>query len=61
MTALGYEFELEMLIAAKHLAIPVVEQPITTIFTPNRAVHPLVERAQFQRMFADAPRGSSTA
>jgi glycosyltransferase involved in cell wall biosynthesis len=30
--ALGYEFELEMLIAARHLGIPVVEQPIKTIY-----------------------------
>ncbi len=32
ITALGYEFELEMLIAAKHLGIPVVEQSIKTIY-----------------------------
>jgi glycosyltransferase involved in cell wall biosynthesis len=30
--ALGYEFELEMLIAAKHLGVPVVEEPIRTIY-----------------------------
>ncbi len=28
----GYEFELEMLIAAKHLGFPVVEEPIETIY-----------------------------
>ncbi len=32
VTAMGYEFELEMLIAAKHLGVPVVEQPIRTIY-----------------------------
>jgi glycosyltransferase involved in cell wall biosynthesis len=30
--ASGYEFELEMLIAAKHLSFPVVEEPIQTIY-----------------------------
>jgi glycosyltransferase involved in cell wall biosynthesis len=30
--ASGYEFELEMLIAAKHLAVEVIEQPIQTIY-----------------------------
>lgn len=30
--ASGYEFELEMLIAAKHLGVPVIEQPIRTIY-----------------------------
>jgi putative flippase GtrA len=33
--AAGYEFELEMLIAAKHFAIPVIEQPIQTIYEPG--------------------------
>jgi putative flippase GtrA len=33
--ASGYEFELEMLIAAKHLAIPVIEQSIETIYQPG--------------------------
>jgi glycosyltransferase involved in cell wall biosynthesis len=32
VTASGYEFELEMLIACKHLGVPVVEQPIKTIY-----------------------------
>ena len=32
VTAAGYEFELEMLIAAKHLGIPVIQQPIRTIY-----------------------------
>jgi glycosyltransferase involved in cell wall biosynthesis len=30
--ASGYEFELEMLIAARHLGVPVIEQPIRTIY-----------------------------
>ena len=33
--AAGYEFELEMLIAAKHLAFHVIEQPIRTIYEPG--------------------------
>jgi putative flippase GtrA len=33
--AAGYEFELEMLIAAKHLGFPVIEQPIRTIYEPG--------------------------
>ncbi len=32
VSAAGYEFELEMLIAAKHLGFPVVEEPIRTIY-----------------------------
>jgi putative flippase GtrA len=32
VSASGYEFELEMLIAAKHLGYAVVEQPIRTIY-----------------------------
>jgi putative flippase GtrA len=42
--AAGYEFELEMLIAAKHLGLRVVEQPIRTIYTPGNSsshFHPL--------------------
>ncbi len=35
VTAVGYEFELEMLIAAKHLGFPVIEQPIQTIYEPG--------------------------
>ncbi len=36
----GYEFELEMLIAAHHLEIPVVEEPIKTIYEPgNKSSH----------------------
>jgi glycosyltransferase involved in cell wall biosynthesis len=31
----GYEFELEMLIAAKHLGVPLVEEPIRTIYAPG--------------------------
>jgi len=38
--ASGYEFELEMLIAAKHQAVPVIEEPIRTIYEPgNPASH----------------------
>jgi glycosyltransferase involved in cell wall biosynthesis len=32
VTAQGYEFELEMLIAAKHLGVRVIEQPVSTIY-----------------------------
>ncbi len=42
----GYEFELEMLILAHQLSIPVVEEPIRTIYEPgNRSSHfnPLVD------------------
>jgi glycosyltransferase involved in cell wall biosynthesis len=36
----GYEFELEMLIAAHQLSIPVVERPIRTIYEPgNKSSH----------------------
>jgi len=31
----GYEFELEMLIAVKHLGVRVIEQPIRTIYEPG--------------------------
>jgi glycosyltransferase involved in cell wall biosynthesis len=40
----GYEFETEMLIAAKHLGVRVAEQPIRTIYEPNNPsshFHPL--------------------
>ncbi len=33
--AAGYDFELEMLVAAKHQGIAVVEQPIRTIYEPG--------------------------
>jgi putative flippase GtrA len=33
--ASGYEFELEMLIAAKHLGVQVIEEPIRTIYKPG--------------------------
>lgn len=42
--ATGYEFELEMLVAAKHLGVEVLEQPIRTIYEPNNPsshFHPL--------------------
>jgi glycosyltransferase involved in cell wall biosynthesis len=35
VTAMGYEFELEMLIAAKHQGIRVIEEPIRTIYEPG--------------------------
>jgi len=35
VSASGYEFELEMLIAAKHMGLRVVEQPIRTIYQPG--------------------------
>lgn len=35
VAATGYEFELEMLIAARHLRIEVIEQPIRTIYEPG--------------------------
>ena len=36
----GYEFELDMLITAKHLAFPVVQEPIQTIYRDgNRSSH----------------------
>jgi len=36
----GYEFELDMLIAAKHLGVRVIEQPIRTIYQDgNRSSH----------------------
>ena len=42
--ASGYEFELEMLIAAKHGGIRVIEEPIRTIYAPGNPTshfHPL--------------------
>jgi putative flippase GtrA len=33
----GYEFELEMLITAKHLGVPIVEEPIRTIYELGNA------------------------
>lgn len=33
----GYEFEADMLTAAKHLSIPIVEEPIRTIYSPGNA------------------------
>jgi putative flippase GtrA len=35
VAACGYEFELEMLIAVKHKAIGIVEEPIRTIYEPG--------------------------
>jgi glycosyltransferase involved in cell wall biosynthesis len=38
--ARGYEFELEMLIAARQMSVPVVEEPIRTIYEPgNKSSH----------------------
>ncbi len=40
MESTGYEFELEMLIAAHHLSIPIVEEPIRTIYEAgNKSSH----------------------
>ena len=40
LEARGYEFELEMLIAARRLAVPIVEAPIRTIYEPgNHSSH----------------------
>ena len=44
--ATGYEFELEMLIAAHHLSLGLIEEPIRTIYEPgNRSSHfnPIVD------------------
>jgi putative flippase GtrA len=44
VSATGYEFELEMLVAAKHLGVRVVEQPIRTMYEPHNPsshFHPL--------------------
>jgi putative flippase GtrA/SAM-dependent methyltransferase len=35
MRSSGYEFEADMLTAAKHLSIPIVEEPIRTIYSPG--------------------------
>lgn len=35
MKSTGYEFELDMLTAAKHLSIPIAEEPIRTIYEPG--------------------------
>jgi glycosyltransferase involved in cell wall biosynthesis len=44
VSALGYEFEAEMLVAAKHLDVRIVEQPIRTIYeahNPSSHFRPL--------------------
>ncbi len=44
--ARGYEFELEMLIAAHRLAIPLIEEPIRTIYeagNPSSHFNPVVD------------------
>ena len=35
MKSRGYEFEIDMLTAAKHLSVPIVEEPIRTIYEPG--------------------------
>ncbi len=35
MTSDGYEFEIDMLTAAKHLGVPLVEEPVRTIYQPG--------------------------
>ena len=42
----GYEFEIDMLTAAKHLAVPLVEEPVRTIYQPGNPAshfHPLAD------------------
>ena len=40
LTALGYEFELDMLVLSKHLAVPVREVPIATVYLDgNQSSH----------------------
>ncbi len=40
MQSTGYEFEIDMLTAAKHLSVSIVEEPIRTIYEPgNRSSH----------------------
>ncbi len=46
LEATGYEFELEMLLAAHHLDIPIAEQPIRTIYeqgNPTSHFNPIVD------------------
>lgn len=46
MTSVGYEFEVDMLTAAKHLSIPIVEEPVRTIYEPGNPTshfNPLVD------------------
>jgi glycosyltransferase involved in cell wall biosynthesis len=46
MTSNGYEFEIDMLTAAKHLAVPLVEEPVRTIYQPGNPTshfHPLAD------------------
>jgi putative flippase GtrA len=35
ISSTGYEFELDMLTAAKHLSIPITEEPVRTIYAPG--------------------------
>ncbi|HML17736.1 MAG TPA: GtrA family protein [Bryobacteraceae bacterium] len=46
ITSTGYEFEIDMLTAAKHLAVPIVEEPVRTIYrrgNPSSHFHPLAD------------------
>ncbi len=46
MQSTGYEFEIDMLTAAKHLSIPIVEEPIRTIYeagNPTSHFNPLAD------------------
>jgi len=43
----GYEFELEMLLAAHQLSIPIVEEPIRTIYEPGKPVLALQPAGRF--------------
>lgn len=46
MQSTGYEFELEMLIAAKHREVPIIEQTIKTVYEPGNPTshfNPLID------------------
>ena len=67
VSASGYEFELEMLIAAKHLGVEVIEQPIQTIYgegNPTSHFEPLRDSMRIYfvllrfRVYFAADRGS---
>ena len=70
MEARGYEFELEMLIAARQAGVPLVEVPIRTIYEPgNKTSHfnphhrfdeDLLRSAALQLGLADGGAASTT-
>jgi hypothetical protein len=50
LPASGYEFELEMLIAAKHVGLRIIERPIRSIYehgNPSSHSHPLRDSMRF--------------